>query len=207
MQFRIITGSDNLQSGSTKFHVFHAPSHQRPGAEKFLSQLAKDKNPEVPVSTGRMRKVSAVAGFPDEMGVWWEAMFELPDGLVMKVWAAKSTGGRMEYANTWIKVRSGAPLRRCAVSTTQHSGAAYNEVLVEGRFDYLSFTDLKIQGVAADQRDVMNGMPDKVRAMFRDTILEHEIEKRSVLKSKIIVDTDGNQQKMHKIAARRAVKL
>lgn len=146
------TGNENFPNCGCKVHLFAVPSvsARGHGKEVHIAFAAKDGLYGINRS-GSMRVSPAAPQHIDEYGKWYRATFEVPDGVVLKMFVsrklAEQVAGRHQTQAVYLRAREGAPLIRVTCRTTGSDIGAHNTVHTEGRFDILDADQIVRAGV------------------------------------------------------------
>lgn len=151
------TGQENFPNCSCKTFLFYKPSREYPGKERHLAYTAKDGEHGIR-RNGTTQMTLAAPRHIDQYGKWFRNSFEVPEGLVLKLFAQRKMpeqqAGRHAIQNLYLRCREEAPLVRVSVRTTAQDIGSFNTVHTEGRFDVLTAADLGGLGVAVDNLSV-----------------------------------------------------
>lgn len=212
MLISAVCGSENFPNGSCKYHLFFVPTRQRMGKEAHISQLAKGLNPDVPVSQTQVRKFAAMTGYPETLGYWIQSMYDVPEGVVLKVFGTKrETVQRQQLpartAAIYIQLRSSAPLQRISGATLRDPKGQLQSATFEGRFDILTLREMAALGIGVNTMTMNQIAPGAVQRLFEITTLDRALQERTVVKQTIIRNAEGETVSVAKATTRRAVKL
>lgn len=145
MIIQATSGQENFEVGTCKVHLFFSPSNHFPGNEAHIGVVARQGTHGIAMA-GFPEVLRAAPGYKDDLGKWTRGTYEVPEGVVLKVFASRS-GSRRSMANLYIQMREGAALRRLIIPTTQWAQGQFQEVTVEGRFDTLTLAEATALGV------------------------------------------------------------
>jgi len=202
------TGQENFPEATSKFHVFFVPTRERMGKEVPLGMMAKGANPDVPVTISGAQYIPAMTNYPETLGKWTNARYDVPEGVVLKIFAHRK--GRMVPTDTaaiYIQLRSGAALRRLSCDTLRHAKGARDAVHYEGRFDVLTLQQMAQLGISLNPQ--MMGLldPRKQAAMFRETVLDRETAGRVSVRTRQVKNSEGKTVAVSRPTTARAVRL
>ncbi len=179
MLIETCTGNENFTHSSAKVFVLHQPSDAFPAANTaHLFVLGKEQDATVTnVST---RFVEAAPGLIEDFGKWALSRFEIPEGMILKVYGQRKMGGvsgpgRHSGAAMLIRLRSDAALRMICMSLTGDSRAHFSSIHpVVGKFDVLSVAQAHALGVSVDRMRSQLSVAN-VEAVFALETLEEEL--------------------------------
>lgn len=232
----ITTGSESFKHGTTKLYVFTMPSPRfpSPGDTQFhvgqvprlitnsvLTRRAEGTNFEA--STFRVLSSDsfpAASGNVDQ-GRWTRTTFDLPEGLVLKVWARitrEATPSAFRASPNvsaltravLIQVRETAPLYRMVCNRVQDARATNVPAVIEGRFDILEMTEAARMGVKFSDMDFNASATflHHSRGMVMTiTKLADEISARVETQTKIVKNDEGKQVHIPVARKRRMLDL
>lgn len=212
MLIQATTGAQNFPTGSTKLHVFFVPTRLRMGQELHIGQMAKGMNPDVPVTSANVQRFPAMNGAPETLGTWTQAQYNIPEGVVLKVFGSKriSTQGQALPTRTaciYVQVRSGAPLTSIGFNLIEHDRSPVSRAEMQGRFDILTMAELAQLGVTM-RADIMGQISDvAVNRIFNLSILERQTQARHEVKTSTLKNSEGETVAIQRSVVRRAVKL
>lgn len=212
MLIQTITGSQNFPEGSTKLHVFFVPTRQRMGQEIHIGQLARGANPDVPASASNVQRFAAWSGASATLGEWTRANYDIPEGVVLKVYGSKRQslqGQNMGEARAavYLQMRSGAALNRIAFSMLQNPKSPIASATIEGRFDILNMQQLAQLGVGLNVTTLALLNERQVERLFSFSVLDRPTEARREVKTTTVKNSEGQSVVIQKATAKRAVKL
>lgn len=156
MLIETCTGNENFERSSAKAFVLHQPSRDFPAPmTRHLFVLGKEQDATVTnVST---RFVEAAPGLIEDFGKWALTRFEVPEGMILKLYGQRKMGGvsgpgRHSGAAILVRLRHDAALRRICMSLTGDSRAHFTSISpLVGRFDILTGTQAYTFGVNVDR--------------------------------------------------------
>lgn len=193
MLINTVTGNENFSNSSAKVHVFYKPSRAFPGNEMFLGQMAKAGGYGHNVSThGPVSFVSAAQGMRMEIvGKWATQTFNVPDGMIIKVFGWRQSRGLAVSAIALLKARSTAAMNRLSVQLTGNERATYAYANIEGRFDVLTPEQAVAEGCKFTPLEIKQLDPVALQRLFSITVMDAELA-RPVEQRKVNVKTaDG----------------
>lgn len=211
---RAITGSETFSTGSSKVIVtLHATTRfPLPPAikSKFIGECAKNGNH---VSTGqRSIYLPASNNGVREQGNFWDGTFNVPEGLILRVWAnrrERSAGGRLteDTGVVFLRSRDEGPLQRLQLNRIDHPQSTNAAVIIEGRFDIISLREVAAAGGQIDARDLAWAKPERVGAV----LTKHDVApaRRAAAKVKIetVTGQDGETTNVVTSRTKRATNL
>lgn len=212
MLIQATTGDQNFATGSTKLHLFFVPTRRHMGQELHIGRLAQGANPEVPCTSSNKRVFPAMNGAPNTLGLWTQANYEVPEGVVLKVFGSKRTsiqGQRLNNhtATIYIQVRSGAALSSIGFQLLPHDRSPITRAELQGRFDILTVAELAQLGVGLNPQVLASMSNAAVGRIFSLSTLERQTQARQVEKTTTIRNSDGETVAIKRAVTRRAVKL
>ena len=161
MLITAFTGSETFQGKQAKLQLFMMPSREFAlPKEEFIGIACKRKAHGS--RTVQFQKHLAAPGYLDEFGAWFEATYDVPQGMCLKLFAYRKqewTTSRVT-GSIILQPRDGAAIRRIRWGLTQDARAAFTEGYVEGQFDILPL-------LQAEQEEGVQVLP-ATRQFFRD---------------------------------------
>jgi hypothetical protein len=143
MLIKATTGKENFPGAMSQFYAFVVPSRRYTRAEAHLGKAGGEIR-----LNGRLSALPAGLGLrPDLVGTWYSGDYEVPEGLIIKVYAVRSNGGLRRDAALLVQTRAQAAYRRIATALSGHQQATLHEAAIEGCFDFLSPSDAVREGV------------------------------------------------------------
>jgi hypothetical protein len=212
MLISAITGSQNFPTGSTKLHIFFVPTRLHMGQEIHIGQLARRMNPDVPASASGTVRFSAYSGGPTTLGEWTQANYEIPEGVVLKVFGMKKATMQGQSlgsytANVFIQLRSGAALNRLSFNLLTHDRSPISAANIEGRFDILSPAEMAQLGIGMSPQLFQTLEQAKFERLFRVSVLDRPTVSRPNVKATTMKNADGQSVTVQKASSKRAVRL
>lgn len=214
MLISVTTGDETFNSGSSKYHLFvlsstrfHMPQQETHIGAAASAGLAGVRR------TGGTGQIQAAEGFMVNMGTWRHGTYEVPDGLIMKLWGQRTASAATFGSNTGtrhmgallIQTRARAALRRITCRKVGHPNATGNAVTLEGRFDLLTIKEAMTAGATLDMMRVKQFVsPDRDR-LFTADILQPEEEAREVRSVDTVTTPEGKRIEVPVARKRRAV--
>jgi hypothetical protein len=208
MLIQCTTGFENFPNSSAKAHVFVVPTARMLGKEMHIAVACKGVYPGLR-KVGVETKQPAAHGLRRELGEWTTASYEVPNGMLLKIFGTRSGGwgGMRVMANQIIRPRADAALRRISVILTGHERASLARASIEGRFDLVPLAEALLSGVA---------VPPSFRPSFDETMQQrafeyHEIEPelRSIptTQTRVVTNAAGEDREVSTSVRRRALDL
>lgn len=195
MMLNITTGNCNYPTGSSKVHVFVVPTRQFPGKEANIGMLFKEVQP----AFSAIRRINstivpaAPALAPTDAGKWTQSTYDVPEGLVLKVFGMTTSQGMQmrRMGNVLIRMRTGGALNRLAAVLAQHPKATLTRATIEGRFDILSLEQAEGLGVRVPPQYRMHFEDVHWRRMFNLEQVEAQIEAPPRVEVRRIENSEG----------------
>lgn len=187
------TGFENFSSGSAKVYVFSLPTPAFPGNESNLHLLSRAGVSGVR-AVGTATAAPAAPGVPYDRGKWTTQTFDIPEGMVLKVFANRSTSafGQMRImANMAIRMRAQGPLMRLSAILTQHQNATYTRANIEGRFDILTLEEALALGASIPSTFHATYGRGMTSRAFEITQMEREVTSRAAVRVRTIENSQG----------------
>ena len=154
MLVSVTYGNETFNSSSAKYHLFVCRTEVFPlinPTQQHLWQAAKAHVHGIS-RHGGLNISDAAPGCGDLLGKWTNATYEIPEGMVIKLFGRLNTEychGPGTFGSLFLKLREKGPLVKITGTLTGDEKAAKDHVLVfEGRADILTdkeIIDLKIQ--------------------------------------------------------------
>lgn len=155
MLIETCTGNENFNHSSAKVYVLHQPSRDFPAA-KSVHLFVLGKGPDATVTNVSTRFVEAAPGLIDDFGKWALTRFEVPEGMILKVYGQRKMGGvtgpgRHSGAAMLLRLRNDAALRRINMPLTGDERAHFSSIHpLTGKFDILTVAQAHAFGVNVD---------------------------------------------------------
>ncbi len=206
-------GNENFQHNSAKYHLFACRSTLHPDVEpmqKHMWVAARDHSAGVSAH-GRGSTVPAAPGYRSEFGKWTTAQFDVPEGLVIKLFGTRKlremVSGRHTTAAMMLRIRENAALVRVTCGLTMDERASSNNVvLFEGRADPLLASMAESEGVILGNFRSQFSSYNQ-RALFTVEVLRDEISTPQVNEVTEIENTQGERVQVTTPRRRRAIQL
>lgn len=212
MLMQITTGEENFPTGTSKCHAFFVPTRARMGKEMHIGQMAKGVNPDVPMPSTNVRWFNAMPGYPEGLGRWCQANYDVPEGVVLKIFGTKRQKVQNQNlptisATIYLQMRSGAAFQRLAFQTLGDAKGSLREAMIEGRFDILTPREVGALGISMDMNTMALMADSKVNRLFHQTVLDRATEAKTTVKQTQVKNSDGVVVNVPKVTKKRAVNL
>ena len=214
MLIQTMTGFENFQRSSAKTHIFFMPCQEFPGAEAAIGHAARhSSSPRNRISRhGPRNRVQAAPGLTDDFGYWTSAAYEVPRGMILKLYAARKTEamtpGRHLNASMLVRVRESAPLIRVWVGLTGDERATFSRVnVIEGRMDILTLEEGGRFGVQIRPQFCVQFNEDNIRLMFEVEVVEPAMSAAPTVGTRERTNATGEVTEVTTIRRRRALDL
>ena len=219
MLLQTTSGRETFRTGSSQFQVLVMPTRTLSlPSPQHIGIVARAANQSVPITSTQYMRHSAASGSMVDMGTWHQSTYELPPGIVLKLYGDKTVmgsshgqvGGRAvrSVGSLLIQTRAEAALRRITFRVVGDPQCTFRDVKVEGRFDLLSLKEALQLGVAGIDMHNTREFTDTatLARLFSMTTLDAEIAgKRTVQTTK--VKTDDGEVEVQTAGRRRALDL
>lgn len=207
-------GHENFQRSSAKLQTFVCVTNDFPNPDKRETPMwaaARDNWQNVSRS-GQLTKLPAAPGYRDEMGKWFTAQYDVPEGMYVKLWAQRKleaqVAGRHLIAAMMVQIRSDAALSRVVVSLTGGGRATFQEaVCLEGRFDVVDLTTAVHAGYQVQRTHMQQFNDFNIEAMFRVVELARPIALRPEVEENVLTNSQGQQVRVRTRHRRRAIQV
>lgn len=212
MLLSAFTGDQNFPTGSSKLHLFFVPTRNHMGQELHVGIMAKGANPNVPITSSNVRRFAAMNGAPETLGRWTQANYEIPDGVVLKLFASKRAsmqGQRLtqHMAVIYVQARSQGAMNSIGFNLIPHERSPINRAEMQGRFDILSVRELAQMGVSLNPSTLVQMDDAHVNRLFSITTLERQLQSRPAVRTTTMRNSEGETIAIQKTVTKRAVKL
>ena len=183
MLLRTMTGSENWRDHAAKVHVFYSPTA---ADEREVHIGVASREPGTAISSISKTSASARLGFTDPGGMWTDATYDVPEGVVLKIFANRVGGfGTANLsANQFIRMREEAALTRVTVPLSPNPAARYASVFVQGRFDLLTYGEAQTLGAKVLPQFKRHSEPVMLRRVFQIATIEPQIRPRAVVETR-----------------------
>jgi hypothetical protein len=208
MLIQCTTGFENFSTSSAKAHVFVVPTARMLGKEMHIAVACKGVYPGLR-KVGLETKQPAAPGLRRELGEWTTASYEVPEGMLLKVFGTRSGGwgSQRVMSNQFIRVRADAAMRRINVILTGNERAALARASIEGRFDLVTLSEALLMGVAVPP----SFRPGFDEAMQRRAFEYHEVEPElrsvAVAQTRVVTNAAGEEREVSTNIRHRALDL
>lgn len=202
------TGTEAFALGASKFHTFFVPTLAFPGKEIHIGVAGRDQHCPVGL-VGYPQVLPAAPGYRDELGKWTTGNYELPEGMVLKVFGYKKMAANSHptSASQLIRMREGGPLQRIKMPTVGWVNAQYQTVEVTGRFDLLTVEEAAVLGVRVPPQYLPGFHPTSTERVFRYEEVEAERATKVQTETKNVVNTQGEEVAVRTQQRRRNMDL
>lgn len=204
------TGSENFQSGSTKNYVFVVPSRRNsfPANEMHIFVAAKSGQPTVK-QIGMPNTVPAAPNAISEIGKWTTSTYDVQEGTILKLFAARSGsfGSMRASATMLLRVRQGAALLRIGTILSGNPKATYSRAWTEGRFDIIPPDQAHLLGVQILPHFLAAYSDSACSRIFEKIIVDREISSAAVNTVEIVENSQGEKVEVHNVRKARALDL
>lgn len=208
MLIQCTTGFENFSNGSAKAHVFVVPTARMLGKELHISIAAKG-------AYAGLRKVGvetrqpAAPNLRRELGEWTTTSYEVPEGMILKVFGNRSSGwgGVRVMANQFLRVRSDAALRRVSVVLSGNPQASLSRAHIEGRFDLVTLSEALLVGVTVPPSFRPAFDESMQRRAFEYQEVSPEMRSVAVAETRVVTNSAGEERQIGTTTRRRALDL
>ncbi|KRW94259.1 hypothetical protein [Paracoccus sp. MKU1] len=218
MLIQVTTGSESFKTGASKYHVFVVPStrYNLPDRkEQHIGIVQRLNLPSIPVRQVSAERSPAAAGSMVDLGSWTKTTFEVPDGLILKVWGQRTLSGAAIGADRGvtgigamlIQTRASAALRRITCLRVPDRQASVTTVTLEGRFDVLTLRDAAEQGAALPMDRIGQFTSPAARQIFAVHQIDGELSARPVATVETVKGERGEAVQVQTVKMRRAIDL
>lgn len=199
MVVKTMSGSETRNSGNAKVHVFWCPTPEErvkfgDVGETFLNNAKRMRGDLTQMS---FAQENAFPGLRKELGTWKTQVWNLPEGMILKVFASTKTNWNtlMNRGTLYLRVRDGAAFRRILIPLTGAEGARFTHASLEGSVDILTLDEVKGYGInVAPQFEPMCGQA-AVRKTFQFEELQPEKSPKA-LRTTTTIQTDEGKEKV-----------
>lgn len=208
MILNAITGKEEFPIGQCKLNLFFAPSSRFPGSETFLGMAAREGKNGISAH-GQRTVIPAVQGGVKELGEWTNASYNVPERMVLKIFGQKKTQevSRPTMASMFVQVRDSAPLNRVLFRTLGWSRAAFQSVMIEGRFDIISADEARALGVYIPAQYAHYAQEDYIRRLFTVEQVAPETHTRVEVAPRVVENSLGQEVEIVTTRRRRGISL
>jgi hypothetical protein len=187
-----LSGNVNLRKASAKVCIFHCPRAGSVGnMEVFLDKAATSGVTAAVVRrSGMPHFISAVPGVVPEIGGRMiNQSFSIAEGEILKVFVNVRPGwGKLPKTGAvFVRIRAKAALRKLEFPMIKHADVAYQESLVEGRFDVLTLADALALGIK---------VPNHLRMFCEDHCVAQLGVKQTVIDAEISAAVQFEQKQI-----------
>lgn len=190
------TGSETFPSASAKVQCFFVPTREFGGKELPLSQAAQVSGGVVRLHARGGSQPAGVGMNANVVGLWHSASYELPDGALVKLFCHRSMQTNKLTGNQFIRMRTGAALREIRARLTGYGKAAISSAVFRGRFDIISPEEAAALGARIPVEFQRFYTAGAVRGVFDYEVLAEETQPRTVVETRTITDSFGEEKQI-----------
>lgn len=211
MLIETLTGHENFPGMSSKAHLFAVPSRAFPGTglgEQHLFACAKSG--AFGIRTQRQGgSIAAAEGASNSLGFFMQTSFEVPEGIILKVFAQRKTQAmpRPSTASVYIRLRQDAALHRIEIPLTAYHKATLRNAYVEGRFDILRVAEAEELGVKTNPLALKFFNPPLVRSLMVDNVLSPELRAPVLVRTTTVINSAGQEVKVADSKRKRLIDI
>lgn len=200
-------GFENFETGSAKSYVFVVPTTEFKLKEAHIGIVAKSGGPVR--LAGSPEHYPAAPGMRDETGRWTRANYEVPEGLVLKVFMQRNGhfGSMRVMASQLLRMRNNAAYRKVGTILTGNPHAQFSRVWIEGRFDLLSVADAEQYGVLIPPHFRTGFQPVMQRRGFEYVVTDPELAPVPVKLTVAVHNSAGERVEIPTVRRNRALDL
>lgn len=206
MLIETMTGNQNFPGKMAKAYVFVTPTTRFPRTEgeTHLFTAAKEGIFGIRKHSGGGR-ILAAEGMTDAAGFFNQTTYDIPEGVLLKVFASKKpqASSQQRTGSLFLLAREHGPLQRVEVVLNDHPGATVTRCHVEGRFDILSLEDAEALGARVLPLNRRQFFAESVKGLLTRRQIAPELKAKTVVKTKVVQNTDGQEVKVQERASRR----
>lgn len=205
MLIETLTGNQNFPGKLAKVYAFVVPSRRFPApGEVPLFTAAKEATFGVRKHSGGGR-ILACEGMSDAAGFFNQTTYEVPEGLILKVFATKKTpvSDGTRVGAVFIQTRADAALQRIEVVLNDHPGATITRAHIEGRFDVVSLEDAEKAGVRVLPMNRRTFFAESVKGLISRKVIAPETKAKPVVSTNVIQNSAGEEVEVQTRASKR----
>lgn len=201
------TGFETFTGASAKAYAFALPSRDFVFKETML-QAAVKLGIGI-TKLGTTATIPAAPGLSREMGYWATSVFNIPDGMLVKLYMHRNGayGTARVMASLILQGRATGPLQRVAARLTGHASSSISLAVFEGRFDVLSLHDALRLGAMVPAGMQYSYDPVHVARGFDVVLQEAQVAQRPVVETRVIRNTEGETVTVATRQRRRALDI
>ncbi len=208
MLINATTGQETFPTGVCKVYLFFCPSAQFPGQEKNIGIVAREQAPVSGISVhGYPERFNAANGYTADLGKWTRANYTVHEHVILKVFASKQFDNSRRSANQYIRMRDGAALNRIIIDTLQWSSGVFQQVTLEGRFDFLSLVEASALGVKTPDQYAHHFSRAAVNTLMRREELSPQRIAAPILTREVVTNSTGEDVVISTTRRRRALEV
>lgn len=206
-------GEETFDTGHAKVQLFAVPSaiYNKFDREFFIDQAARDSKTSVRRISmeGPFSSRSDQYAFRDDVGQWRRAIYELPEGMLIKVYAHKTPpfGGRVIKTTFILRMRANAAYRQLDVALTGHQKARFTTAVLKGRFDILPLAEAKRRGYSPNPAFEQMFNEAEMNRIVSVSEIEPEIEAEARVRDRTLKRSDGKTLTVQTVKTRRTIQL
>lgn len=147
--------------------------------------------------------------YRDDLGKWSQAVYQVPEGMMLKIFARKTPGfgRRIISASMYIRVRERAAYRQLNIALTGHTKARFTSATIKGRFDILTLEQATQRGAKVPAHFVHTFDRAECDRIFTEQILEAEIAPQGVVRERAFVRENGERVSVKVVKNNRRLEI
>lgn len=207
-----MSGSETFKGAAAKAHAFWSPTPEDTRNYPSLKQevflnMGTKHSPEI--SRISQQTDLAYNGLRKELGKWITATYDVPSGLILKVFGQFKGGWNnlQSRACIYLQMRETGPHQKVRIPLTQLERSRFQFAEYEGRFDILPLTDVEQLGVVVKPQFRRLCEQDAVNRVFIVEVLNEEMEPRKRKVVERIRNADGKTVTVVRTKRTRALEI
>ena len=204
--FRVMHGQENRQGEFAIVRWFQC----KPGEQDANLAIAINRftNLDNDISRSSSIEHPAVRGIPKSIGgSWSEVVALIPEGAITKLYIQKKMFGWLGHARTiqiYLLHRTDAAYQKLSVPLLGRVTSQRNHLDVDGRFDVLSFKDVRIRGIFVNSVFGQAAIESKDYTL---TVIEREKKALTSFHSVKTTDAKGDEIEVHIEQRKRSLEI
>jgi hypothetical protein len=192
-------GEEIFDDRNCKVALFAVPSkiYNSFNNEVFMDVAASRS--DIPVTRhskqGPFHPYAEGHAYRDDLGKWTQAVYQVPEGMMVKIFARKTPGfgRRIINASMYICVRERAAYRQLNIALTGHTKARFTNAVIKGRFDILTLEQAVKRGAKVPAHFAHTFERAECDRIFAEQVLEAEIAPLGTVRERTLVRENGKR--------------
>lgn len=171
-----LTGRETWRASSANFNVIVCPTEEQKRLTGALEEhIGLAANRKRGITQLNRVKAPAFIGLKDDLGVWSECRFDVPEGTILKGYGMCCNYGKpQKNAAIYVRLREGAALREIRIRLLCESRSRHTHAYLKGHFDVLSLDEVMRHGVECKPQFQFLSNPDRIERTYECVVIVPE---------------------------------